>query len=96
MTVGDVLIGRPEIAAKLGVEVEYLYRHLAHWRRSLDFPDPVLPNKWSLRAVDAWIAARSRASRETVVAVAAPPVEMMFTEDLAAELAENARSIAGH
>ena len=52
----DRLITRRELAAKLGVTVEWTYRHLA---RHQDFPRAALPNRWSEAAIDIWITRRS-------------------------------------
>jgi len=54
--VSDRLITRCELATKLGVTVEWTYRHLPQQH---DFPRAALPNRWSESAIDTWITRRS-------------------------------------
>lgn len=58
----DRTLTRGELANKLKKTVNWTHRHLPALTRQQDFPAAFLPNTWSERAVDRWIAWRSSGS----------------------------------
>jgi hypothetical protein len=58
----DRSLTRAELANKLKHTISWTHRHLPALIRDQEFPPAFLPNTWSERAVDRWIAWRSSAS----------------------------------
>ncbi len=55
----DRLIKRAELASILAVSTDWTYRHLQRLIDEAGFPQPRLTNRWSVAAVEAWIAGQA-------------------------------------